>query len=62
MLPRSSCSSSFGVKNNTTMAAMDLLLVADAQSVNGVLYNGDKTKREKADSVFSAVNEARAIN
>ena len=51
----------FGVANNTTMTVMDLLLAADAQAVNGVLYNGDTAKRNKANNVFSAINEAGGI-
>jgi hypothetical protein len=30
----------FGVADNTVLAVIDRLLAADAQSVNGVLYNG----------------------
>jgi uncharacterized delta-60 repeat protein len=52
----------FGVADNTTMTVMDLLLAADAQAVNGVLYNGNATKRSMANSVFSAINQAGAIN
>src|SRR5207248_2054855 len=48
----------FGVADNTSMTVMDLLLAADAQAVNGVLYNGDKTRRDKANNVFSAINQA----
>jgi hypothetical protein len=48
----------FGVANNTTMTVIDLLLAADAQAVNGVLYNGNLALRDEADSVFSAVNQA----
>jgi streptogramin lyase len=48
----------FGVANNTTMTLMDLLLAADAQAVNGVLYNGNATRRSEANNVFSAVNDA----
>jgi hypothetical protein len=48
----------FGVADNTVMTVMDVLLAADAQAVNGVLYNGDKTKRDKANAVFSAINQA----
>ena len=51
----------FGVADNTTMTVMDLLLAADAQAVNGVLYNGDTVKRNKANNVFSAINEAGGI-
>ncbi len=51
----------FGVADNTVMTVMDLLLVADAQAVNGVLYNGDTSKRDKANNVFSAINDAGGI-
>ena len=37
------------------------LLVTDAQAVNGVLYNGNATKRNEANNVFSAVNQAGGI-
>jgi N-acetylneuraminic acid mutarotase len=52
----------FGVANNTTLTLMDLLLAADAQAVNGVLYGGNAAKRNEANSVFSAVNQAGAIS
>lgn len=48
----------FGVANNSQVTVMDLLLAADAQAVNGVLYNGDKAKRDMANDVFSDLNEA----
>ena len=51
----------FGVANNTTMTVMDLLLAADAQSVNGLLYNGNSAKRTMANSVFSAINQVGGI-
>jgi len=51
----------FGVANNTTMTLMDLLLAADAQAVQGVLYNGNAAKRNEANAVFSAVNQAGGI-
>jgi hypothetical protein len=51
----------FGVANNTTLTVMDLLLAADAQAVNGVLYNGNSTKRNEANTVFSAVNQDGGI-
>src|SRR5262249_57981823 len=51
----------FGVANNTNLTVMDLLLAADAQAVNGVLYNGNTTRRNEANSVFSAVNQAGGI-
>jgi hypothetical protein len=52
----------FGVANNTTLTVMDLLLATDAQAVNGVLYNSNTTRRTEANNVYSALNEAGAIN
>jgi hypothetical protein len=51
----------FGVANNTTVTVMDLLLAADAQSVNGILYNGDTAKRQMANDIFGNINEAGSI-
>jgi hypothetical protein len=51
----------FGVANNTTMTVMGLLLAADSQAVDGVLYNGNTTKRNQANSVFSAINQAGGV-
>ena len=51
----------FGVSNNTTMTVMDLLLAVDNQATNGLLYGGDITKRNEANNVFSAVNQAGGI-
>ena len=51
----------FGVADNTTMTVMDLLLAADTQAVNGVLYNGNTTKRNMANTVFGGINEAGGI-
>jgi hypothetical protein len=51
----------FGVADNTTMTVMDLLLAADSQAVNGVLYNGNTTKRNMANTVFSAINQAGGV-
>jgi hypothetical protein len=52
----------FGVANNTTMTLLDLLLAADAQAVNGVLYGGNATRRNEANAVFSAVNQGGGIS
>jgi hypothetical protein len=52
----------FGVSNNSTLTLMDLLLAADARAVNGVLYNGNTTRRNEANAVFSAVNQDGGIN
>jgi hypothetical protein len=51
----------FGVANNTTMTVMDLLLATDAQAVNGVLYNGNATRRSHANDVYSAVNQSGGL-
>jgi hypothetical protein len=51
----------FGVADNSTLTLMDLLLATDAQAVNGLLYNGNTTKRNGANSVYSAVNQAGNI-
>ena len=51
----------FGVANNTMLTVMDLLLATDAQAVNGVLYGGNTTKRNMANDVYSAVNQAGGI-
>jgi hypothetical protein len=51
----------FGVANSSTMTVLDLLLATDAQAVNGVLYNGNATKRNEANTVYSAVNQAGGI-
>jgi hypothetical protein len=51
----------FGVANNSTMTVLDLLLASDAQAVDGVLYNGNGTRRNEANNVYSAVNQAGNI-
>ena len=56
-----SSGAAFGVANNATMTVLDILLAADAQAVNGALYNGDATRRNLANTVFSALNEAGGI-
>ncbi|MFL5245901.1 MAG: beta strand repeat-containing protein [Gemmataceae bacterium] len=48
----------FGVANNSVLTVMDLLLDANVQALNGVLYNGNATKRNEANTIFSAVNQA----
>ena len=47
--------------DNTTMTVMDLLLAVDAQTDNGLLYNGNTANRTKANSVFGAINQAGRI-
>jgi hypothetical protein len=50
-----------GVANDTVMTVPDVLLAADAQAVNGVLYNGDTAKRNQANTVFSNMNQAGGL-
>ena len=52
----------FGVADNTVVTVMDVLLAADAQAVNGVLYGGNTTRRDKANAVFGLINQAGGIN
>jgi hypothetical protein len=52
----------FGVANNTTMTVMDLLLATDDQAVLGLLYNGKTARRNMANTVYSALNQAGGIN
>ena len=52
----------FGVANNTTMTVLDLLQAADAQAVNGMLYNGNPTRRNEANNVFGAINDGGGIS
>jgi hypothetical protein len=40
---------------------LDLLLATDAQAVNGLLYNGNATRRNHANNVYSAVNQAGGL-
>jgi len=51
----------FGVAKNKTLTGMDLVLATNKQSVNGVLYNGDRTLRNEANDLFDALNQAGAI-
>ena len=43
------------------MTILDLLLATDNQAVNGVLYNGNATKRNEANNIYSAVNQTGGI-
>jgi hypothetical protein len=52
----------FGVANNTTMTVLDLLQATDNQAINGLLYNGNATKRNEANNVYSAINQAGNIS
>ena len=52
----------FGVANNTTMTVEDLLLATDDQAVGGRLYNGNAARRNEANAVYSALNQAGGIS
>jgi hypothetical protein len=52
----------FGVANNTTMTVMGLLLATDDQAVSGLLYNGNAAKRNEANAVYSALNQAGSVS
>jgi hypothetical protein len=51
----------FGVANNTTLTVLQILQAANARAVNGVLYNGNSTLRNAANTVFTGINEAGDI-
>lgn len=51
----------FGVANNSVLTVLDLLKATDAQTVWGLLYNGDATKRNEANAVYSTVNQAGGL-
>jgi hypothetical protein len=52
----------FGVANSTTMTVMDLLLATDDQAVSGLLYNGNAARRNEANAVYSALNQAGSVS
>jgi hypothetical protein len=51
----------FGVANKTTLNVYELLKAVDSQAFDGVLYGGDKTLRNEANDLFSALNQAGSI-
>jgi hypothetical protein len=57
-----SAGDAFGVANNATMTVMDLLLATDDQAINGLLYGGNATKRNEANAVYSALNQAGSVS
>jgi hypothetical protein len=52
----------FGVANKTTLNVYELLQAVNRRAVNGLLYNGDKTLRNEANDLFSALNQAGSIS
>jgi hypothetical protein len=50
------------VADNSTLTVMDLLLATDDQAVNGLLYNGNATRRNEANAVYSALNQAGSVS
>jgi hypothetical protein len=51
----------FGVANYSILAVMDILATTDAQTVNGVLYNGDQFLRNLANMVYDGINNSGDI-
>jgi hypothetical protein len=51
----------FGVPNNTTLNVYQILLAANKQAKNGVLYNGDPTLDNEANNVFGGINQTGGI-
>jgi len=52
----------FGVANNTSMTVMGLLLATDGQAINGLLYNGNAARRNEANAVYGALNQAGSVS
>jgi hypothetical protein len=44
------------------MTVMELLLATDDQAVNGLLYNGNTARRNEANAVYSALNQAGSVS
>jgi RHS repeat-associated protein len=57
-----SSGAAFGVANNTTLNVYQILKAANKQAVTGVLYNGNKTLRSQANTVFTGINQAGGIS
>jgi hypothetical protein len=52
----------FGVADNTTLTVMDLLLATNAQTVHGVLDNGNTTLQSELQTVYTPLNQSGGIN
>lgn len=48
----------FGVANDTTLNVDELLWAVNQEAVAGVLYNGDATRQQEANDLFSSLNQA----
>jgi hypothetical protein len=57
----SSNGAAFGVPNSTKLNVYQILKAANAQAVNGVLYNGDKTLQQEARNVLDGINSAGGL-
>ena len=51
----------FGVANNSTLTVLDILKKANSIAVRGVLYNGNNSLRNMANTVFDGINTAGDI-
>jgi hypothetical protein len=52
----------FGVANNTTLNVYEILKAVDQQAAFGLLYNGDKTLRNEASDLFTALMQSGSIH
>ena len=50
-----------GVANGTVRTVLQILQAANQQAANGVLYNGNSTLRNQANSIFDGINQAGDI-
>ena len=57
-----SAGDAFGVANNTSLTVMGLLLATDDQAIMGLLYNGNAARRNEANAVYSALNQAGSVS
>jgi parallel beta-helix repeat protein len=55
------CGTAFGVPNNSALTVLTILEEANAQAVQGVLYNGNATLRNQALTVFDSINSAGGL-
>ena len=53
--------STFGVANNASVSVISLLQSVNSQAVNGSLFNGNTTKRNSTNTVFSDINQTGDI-
>ena len=57
-----SSGAAFGVANNTVLNIYQILKAANSQAVNGMLYNGNSTLADLANTIFDDVNQSGDIS